>query len=702
MSTAGLAPPYRRRESTARTPASVPPLNLMTSSPPPPPRSRLRSMTSPTRRVHVSRTNIFILYVNDPRRWDSRFHVGKPQSTSACGRDTGPASAFTTVPPLRMSPPARRVWLPHGQSRRRREDDGALLRGGVYAAAQRGEIYGTFLTLEWCGPNRNARDASGRCLRSPEFHGYSVPAMEDVERARHVEGEETEAGEEKNVGAVEPFHSFLCLYGPSQAIGRRWIIVALSQMAHSVLDDSILDFEYLHVFKGRKNLQSGTLPNLAGTIVDGGRLELVNTIGAGAYGRLYKARDVVSSSSSSSSSSSTFYAVKCLKLPGPRAHATHRRVSCHPNVVTLHRHFVDPEHVYLVMDLCTGGDMYGAILDGVYHGQTELIKRTFASLVDAVRFCHSRGVYHRDLKPENVLVDHEGGNPLIADFGLSTESKLSRDNLLARPLRHTTPQHSDAWALCIILVNLVTAMNPWYTAQPSDTRWRAFTADTGSYLREIIPISRPLNELLSRCFRTNPRHRPALGLLQHEILCMDELMMSEADLRNASPGVRRAAGIAVPRAGATAYPYDPSDCSSGSSSGYSSLDASLGRLVNLPEPAGLAPVAAHSHLLTVPVPASRRHRRPQPVPSASKVPFASPADRDLSSEAESDGPITPQAHLVQLPTCPLARMRIRIPTTDTSAGVAIVTVDNVDVIGKPRGKPGKLRRFVRRLRVWRK
>jgi serine/threonine protein kinase len=50
--------------------------------------------------------------------------------------------------------------------------------------------------------------------------------------------------------------------------------------------------------------------------------------------------------------------------------------------------------------------MYGAILDGVYHGQTELIKRISASLVDAVRFCHSRGVYHRDLKPENVLVDH--------------------------------------------------------------------------------------------------------------------------------------------------------------------------------------------------------------------------------------------------------------------------------------------------------
>jgi hypothetical protein len=108
------------------------------------------------------------------------------------------------------------------------------------------------------------------------------------------------------------------------------------------------------------------------------------------------------------------------------------------------------------------------------------------------------------------------------------------------------------------------------------------------------------------------------------------------------------------------------------------------------------------HLLTVPVAAFRRHRRSQPVPSASKVPFASPADRDLSSEAESDGPITPQAHLVQLPNVSSGQDANSNTDTDTSAGVAIVTVDNVDVIGKPRGKPGKLRRFVRRLRVWRK
>lgn len=175
--------------------------------------------------------------------------------------------------------------------------------------------------------------------------------------------------------------------------------------------------------------QSGTLPNLTGRIVDDDRLELVNIIGAGAYGKLYRARGV-------SSSSPSFYAVKCLRRPTlcskdakfqDRERTLHRRVSSHPNIVTLHRHFLDPEHVFLIMDLCVGGDMHNAILDGVYRNQPSLIKRVFTQLVDGVRFCHSRGVYHRDLKPDNILVSYDGAHARIADFGLSTEARVSRD-----------------------------------------------------------------------------------------------------------------------------------------------------------------------------------------------------------------------------------------------------------------------------------
>ncbi|KAJ7606743.1 kinase-like domain-containing protein [Mycena polygramma] len=298
---------------------------------------------------------------------------------------------------------------------------------------------------------------------------------------------------------------------------------------------------------------SETLPNLTGTLVDDGRLELLKIIGAGAFGITYKARVTTTPSP-------TFYAVKCLKKPAnsqeadfqAREHALHRRVSRHPNVVGVRRHFTDEQHVFIVMELCEGGDMHGAIVDGVYRRNPELIKRTFADLIDGVRFCHSVGVYHRDLKPANVLVNASGGRPLIADFGLSTASRMSRElgcgspgymspesfkpASKSAPSNPYCPAHSDAWALAVILINLVTAQNPWEAAKAEDRRWNGFLADP-DFLREILPVSRPLQELLKRCFDLNPALRPTLTQLRAEVLALPELFMSAADLEKASPGL---------------------------------------------------------------------------------------------------------------------------------------------------------------------
>jgi serine/threonine protein kinase len=53
-------------------------------------------------------------------------------------------------------------------------------------------------------------------------------------------------------------------------------------------------------------------------------------------------------------------------------------------------------------------------------------RRYFQQLINAVDYCHSRGVYHRDLKPENLLLDTYG-NLKVSDFGLSALSQQVRD-----------------------------------------------------------------------------------------------------------------------------------------------------------------------------------------------------------------------------------------------------------------------------------
>ena len=91
----------------------------------------------------------------------------------------------------------------------------------------------------------------------------------------------------------------------------------------------------------------------------------------------------------------------------------------HPNIVTLHDYFETPNNLYLVMDLCTGGELFDRICErgSFYEEDAALIVRT---LVDAVAYLHSQNIVHRDIKPENLLLrSKDSFEIVIADFGLS-------------------------------------------------------------------------------------------------------------------------------------------------------------------------------------------------------------------------------------------------------------------------------------------
>ncbi|KAJ7651213.1 kinase-like domain-containing protein, partial [Roridomyces roridus] len=305
-----------------------------------------------------------------------------------------------------------------------------------------------------------------------------------------------------------------------------------------------------------------SLPNLTGRIVDDGSLHLEKLVGAGSFGNLYRACDTestrsrpsswassssASSTPSSSSSSSRVFAVKCLSRPNldrrdaklnELERCLHRRVSSHPNIVTFHRSFVDDEHEYFVMDFHGAGDMYRAIDD----------YSTFEGIVDAVLFCHRQGVFHRDIKPENILVDILGGNPCLTDFGLATMSVVS--DTLTGPRQSFQsayyPEDCDAWALSITLINLVTRQWPWKLADPvRSTSFKQYLASPGNYLRDSLPISRPLAALLTGSLRLDPEARLSIADFASEVQKMDELFISDEDLAQAPVQVRRAAQCSV-------------------------------------------------------------------------------------------------------------------------------------------------------------
>ncbi|CAI0453074.1 unnamed protein product, partial [Linum tenue] len=104
----------------------------------------------------------------------------------------------------------------------------------------------------------------------------------------------------------------------------------------------------------------------------------------------------------------------------------------HPNVVRLYEVMGSKTKIFIVMEFVTGGELFDKIVN---HGRMreDEARRYFQQLINAVDYCHSRGVFHRDLKPENLLLDAYG-NLKVSDFGLSALSQQVRDD----GLLHTT------------------------------------------------------------------------------------------------------------------------------------------------------------------------------------------------------------------------------------------------------------------------
>lgn len=104
----------------------------------------------------------------------------------------------------------------------------------------------------------------------------------------------------------------------------------------------------------------------------------------------------------------------------------------HPNVVQLHEVMASKSKIYFVLEYVTGGELFNKIASKGRLKEDEA-RKYFQQLINAVDYCHSKGVYHRDLKPENLLLDNNG-NLKISDFGLSAlPQQLREDGLL-----HTT------------------------------------------------------------------------------------------------------------------------------------------------------------------------------------------------------------------------------------------------------------------------
>ncbi|KAJ6453347.1 kinase-like domain-containing protein [Mycena sanguinolenta] len=316
-------------------------------------------------------------------------------------------------------------------------------------------------------------------------------------------------------------------------------------------------------------MSHSSTPDFVDALVDDGRLLFTQVLGSGNYGVVYKALDT-----SSLPDAPIHYAVKCLGSVRPdspegsrhdeREIKLHTLCSDNLHIATLHRRFCHAGFLFIVLELSAGGHLFDAIDTGVLKNNDTLVRDVFLQLIDAVRYCHDRGVYHRDLKPENILCSADANEIRIADFGLATDcglpsttaggsvSYMSPESLtLGRESEAYEPRQSDIWALCIILLNMMSGLYPWRKAIDADAGFDAFLTDD-EYLRGLFPISDPLNDLLERCFRPVPHARPTLLQLRSEIAAMDQLFANREEQQEARPVLLRPICYSAPPSVSTA------------------------------------------------------------------------------------------------------------------------------------------------------
>ena len=182
-----------------------------------------------------------------------------------------------------------------------------------------------------------------------------------------------------------------------------------------------------------KTYATDNMPDFTGRVVNNGQYQLTQVLGSGAYGVVYRAVELRSASSSKASAKQLAIKVLCKEAMTKRTRihvrrevSLHSMMSDHPNIVTMHHAFEDRDYVYIVLDYCPGGDLFGKISEERdYFRKDELLKKLFLQLLDAVHACHRKRIFHRDLKPENILVSEDGTQLYLSDFGLATSSQVS-------------------------------------------------------------------------------------------------------------------------------------------------------------------------------------------------------------------------------------------------------------------------------------
>ncbi|XP_072360316.1 mitogen-activated protein kinase kinase kinase kinase 3-like isoform X8 [Scyliorhinus torazame] len=257
--------------------------------------------------------------------------------------------------------------------------------------------------------------------------------------------------------------------------------------------------------------------------------ELIQRIGSGTYGDVYKARNV---------NTGELAAIKVIKLePGEDFAIVQQEIvmmkDCkHSNIVAYFGSYLRRDKLWICMEFCGGGS-----LQDIYHVTGPLSELQIAYVcretLQGLYYLHSKGKMHRDIKGANILLT-DNGHVKLADFGVSaqiTATIAKRKSFIGTPYwmapevaaverKGGYNQLCDIWAVGITGIELAELQPPMFDLHPM----RALFLMTKSNfqppkLKDKIKWSTNFHQFIKLALTKNPKKRPtAEKLLQHPLV----------------------------------------------------------------------------------------------------------------------------------------------------------------------------------------